>query len=438
VPPVEAPLANNELEALFAPFAKASRIALAVSGGGDSLALLDAFDRWRRRRSRPGVIVLTVDHRLRRGSTAEAATVAKIAGKRGMTARVLTWKGPKPKSDIEGSARSARYRLLVDACHQEGASHLILAHHQDDLAETFLLRLQRGAGVFGLAAMRPVHRVGDVTIVRPLLGVPRARLAATTAAAKLKATDDPMNSDSRFDRVRVRRLMPMLAGEGLHAPSIAAAALRLVDAADAIDAIATALLADAVTVDAMAVVWLDASRFTNAPIEVRMRTLTRLLLVLGGEDYPPRHERLAALADVICAHDERARFKRTLAGTVVESREGRIAFYRESGRVGLPTVKVKAGFAGVWDHRFAVEVGKGAPAGLTLGPLGEAGRRELGTTAGIHPAGALAVLPAIRRNGKVVAVPSLQPLEGFPAAVRPIVAERLQLPPLFPDLALGR
>jgi tRNA(Ile)-lysidine synthase len=438
VPLAEAPLANDELDALFAPFAKPIKIALAVSGGSDSLALLDAFDRWRRRQGRPGVIVLTVDHRLRRGSTAEAATVARIAGKRGMAARVLTWKGPKPKSDIEGSARSARYRLLVDACREEGASHLILAHHQDDLAETFLLRLRRGAGVFGLAAMRPIHRVGDVTIVRPFLCVPRARLAATTAAAKFKPVDDPMNSNPRFDRARVRRLMPTLAGEGLDAALIAAAALRLADAADAIDAAATALLADAVTVDTLAVAWLDASRFADAPIEVRLRTLTRLLLALGGEEYPPRHERLAALAGAICVHNERSSFKRTLAGTVVESRDGRLAFYREGGRLGLPAVKVKAGFAGIWDHRFAIAVGKGAQAGLTLGPLGEAGRREVGAKAGVHPAGALAALPAFRRKGEVVAVPSLEPSEGFPATVRPIVAERLQLPPLFPDLALGR
>ena len=263
-----------------------------------------------------------------------------------MTARVLTWRGPKPKSDIEGAARSARYRLLVEACRETGASHLVLAHHQDDLAETFLLRLRRGAGVFGLAAMRPTHRVGDVTIVRPFLAVSRARLAATTAAAKLKPVDDPMNSDSRFDRARVRRLMPMLAGEGLDASSIAAAALRLADAADAIDAVATALLADAVTVDAMAIAWLDLSHFAKAPIEIRMRTLTRLLLALGGEEYPPRHERLAALGDAISAHDGYARLKRTLAGTVVESRNGKIAFYREGGRLGLPTVKVKPVWGG--------------------------------------------------------------------------------------------
>jgi len=438
VPLVEAPLANDELEALFAPFAQASKIALAVSGGGDSLALMDAFDRWRRRRGRPGVIVLTVDHRLRRGSAAEAATVAKIAAKRGMTARVLTWKGAKPKSDIEGSARSARYRLLVDACRDEGASHLILAHHQDDVAETFFLRLRRGAGVFGLAAMRPVHRVGDVTIARPFLGVSRARLTATAVAAKLKPVDDPMNSDSRFDRARIRRLMPTLAEEGLDSALIAAAALRLAGAADAIDAAATALLADAVTVDALAVAWLDVSRLADAPIEVRLRMLTRLLLALGGEDYPPRHERLVALADAICARDENNRFKRTLAGAVVESRDGRLAFYREFGRVGLPTAKVKAGVAIVWDHRFAVAVGKGAPLGLTLGALGEAGRREIGARAGVHPAGALAALPAFRRKGKVVAVPLLQPGEGFPATVRQILGDRLQHPPLFPDLALGR
>lgn len=438
VPLAEAPLADDELEELFAPLAEASLIALAVSGGADSLALLDAVDRWRRRPRRPRVVVLTVDHRLRRGSGAEAVAVAKIARARGMTARVLAWKGPRPKSDIEGAARAGRYRLLIDACREESATHLVLAHHRDDLAETFLLRLQRGAGVFGLAAMRPILAVGDVTIVRPLLGLARARLAATTAAARLTPVDDPMNADSRFDRARVRRLFPMLASEGLDGMSLAAAALRLADAADAIDAVATALISDAVTTDVVAVAWLDVAAFAKASVEVRMRALTRLLLAVGGDDYPPRHERLAALCDAILGHAERGRFKRTLAGTVVEWRDGRFAFYREGGRLGLPTVKVKAGFAGTWDHRFAVAVGKGAPVGLTLGPLGESGRREIGAVSGTRPAGALAALPALRRRGKVVAVPSLSEGEAFPVTVRPILLDRLRRPPLFPDLASGR
>ncbi len=308
-------------------------IALAVSGGADSLALLDAVDRWREPEMR--VIVLTVDHRLRSGSRAEAEAVAALAASRGMRARVLAWKGPHPKSGIEGAARAARYRLLLEACRAEGASHLVLAHHRDDLAESFLLRLRRGSGVFGLAAMRPLLDLGNLSVVRPFLTVPRTRLAATAAAAKLVPVEDPMNTDPRFDRARMRRLLPRLAEEGLDPEALAAAALRLADAADAIDAAATALLAEAVEADGLAVAWLDAARFAAAPLAVRMRALVRILIAVGGGDYPPRHERLSGLHDAIIAPP--SRLKRTLAGTVVEMRGGRFAFYREAGREDLPT-----------------------------------------------------------------------------------------------------
>jgi tRNA(Ile)-lysidine synthase len=434
-----APLADEELDALFAPLAEAPLIGLAVSGGADSLALLDGVARWRARHGgRPHAIVLTVDHGLRRGSAREAAQVAKIARARGLKACVLTWEGPKPQSDIEGRARAARYRLLLEACREARATHLVVAHHQDDLAETFLLRLRRGAGVFGLAAMRPSLAVGDVTIVRPFLGVPRARLAATTVAAELTPVDDAMNSDPRFERTKVRRLLPTLAGEGLDPAMLAATALRLADAADAIDAAATLLLREAVAVDDLAVASLDLVPFARAPQEVRLRGLVRLLLAVGGDDYPPRYERLAALLDAIVAHDGARRFKRTLGGTVIEVRSGRFLFYREIGRARLPGVTVKPGFSGVFDRRFTVSVEEGGPAGLKLGLLGEEGRRSVGATAGAHPAGALAALPAFRRNGRIIAVPALGYGAGTPpATARQIVADRLARPPLFPDLAGG-
>jgi tRNA(Ile)-lysidine synthase len=131
--------------------------------------------------------------------------------------------------------------------------------------------------------------------------------------------------------------------------------------------------------------------------------------------------------------------KRTLAGTVIERRGSRIAFYRESGRSDLPSVAVGPGYAGVWDGRFAVTVGEGAPAGLTLAALGESGRREVGATSRkLHdmpaPAGALAALPAIRQGQEIVAAPVF--LDGgasIPATFRSILGKRLRTPPLFPD-----
>jgi tRNA(Ile)-lysidine synthase len=440
VPAAEAagPLADAELEGLLAPFAGAGTIALAVSGGADSLAMLDCVDRWRRHRALPpGAVVLTVDHRLRPGSGREAAAVAALARSRGLTARVLRWNGPRPVSDIEAAARAARYRLLIEAARAAGATALLVAHHRDDQAETLLMRLSRGAGVFGLAAMRPALDVGALTIARPFLDVPRARLAATTAAAGLTPVVDPMNADRRFLRARIRGLMPLLADAGMDAARLAALAGRMRNAAEAIDRAASAFLAAAVRTDAFAVAWLDASRFSAEPSDVRLRALVRLLIAVGGGDYPPRFARLRRLDEGLRGSDDRRRFKRTLAGVVVERRGGRFAFYRECGRAGLRSLAVKPGFAGLWDRRFSVDVGGGRTAGLTLGPLGEAGRRGLGAVAAGVPAGALAALPALRRGGRVVAAPGVGGVEGagWPMAARPLVAERLAEPPLFPDVA---
>jgi tRNA(Ile)-lysidine synthase len=286
--------------------------------------------------------------------------------------------------------------------------------------------------------MRPLVAAGPITIVRPFLDVARARLRATATAAGLEPVEDAMNTDPRFARARVRRIMPLLAADGFDAALIAGAARRLADAAAAIDAAASELIARAVESDAFAVARLDPSRFAAAPDEVRLRTLTRLLMAIGGEDYPPRHERLRNLASAMVAR-EGGRFKRTLAGAVIEWRAGRFVLFREFGRLGLPTVAVKAGFTGVWDHRFRVAVDRGAPAGLTLGPLGEEGRRLVGAYAGEAPAGALAALPALSKRRTILAVPALGYVgrggEGLPVTVQALVGERLAQPPLFPDFA---
>lgn len=437
-PAADAPLSDRELDHLFAPFGAAPRIALAVSGGADSLALMVAADRWcRRGAAKPDVVVLTVDHRLRKKSRAEALAVQKLAKARGMKVRILTREGPKPKSDVEGEARRARYALLVDACRAAGATHLLVAHHRDDLAETFLLRLKRGAGVFGLAAMRPLLDLGGVVLSRLFLGVARSRLAATTAAAGLTPVDDPMNHDPRFDRTRMRQLLPLLRAGGIDPERLAETAARLADAADAIDAAATHLLAKAVEADALAVAWLTPTPFVRAPRAIMLRALWRLLVAVGGDDYPPRHARLADLADAVVSH-ERGRFKRTLGGVVIEWRGGRFAFYRELGRKGLGSMPVASRTKVIWDHRFEVQTGR-IPAGLTLGQLGEDGRRVAGAQFIDHAAGALAGLPALRKGGRVVAVPLLGVGDaGLSVTMRSVVGDRLARPPLFPDLTAGR
>lgn len=218
-----------DLEALAGPIGE-RRIALAVSGGADSMAMLAlagaAF---------PGqVIAATVDHRLRAGSADEAAMVARWCAGAGVPHATLTaTERPPPGDNLHDWARRQRYRLLEHWTIDTGARLLATAHHADDQAETFLMRAARGSGAAGLAGIRAHRRievqrpvaaqtlqfdVWSLDLVRPLLGWRRAELRAIAEAAALPFVDDPSNVDARFDRARFRQLLgqtPLLAPDQL-------------------------------------------------------------------------------------------------------------------------------------------------------------------------------------------------------------------------------
>jgi len=159
----------------FAPFEARPAIAVAVSGGPDSLALLLLTDRWVRERG-GAAIALTVDHGLRPDSASEAALVGAWVKSRGIAHQVLSWTGDKPLTGIQAAARRARYRLLTEACAARGILHLAFAHHADDQAETVLFRKERGSGPAGLAGMAASRSLGAVRMIRPLLGWPKSAL----------------------------------------------------------------------------------------------------------------------------------------------------------------------------------------------------------------------------------------------------------------------
>ena len=186
-----------DLAALAGPAPPA--FGLAVSGGPDSLALLlltaSAF---------PGrVEAATVDHGLRPESAAEAAFVREICAARGIAHATLT--GPAIEGNVQAGARALRYRLLGDWARQRKLAFLLTAHHQGDQAETLLMRLQRGAGLAGLAGIRSRAEIDGLIVLRPLLGWRPAELAEIVAEAGLTPVEDPSNSDDRYDRARLRR-----------------------------------------------------------------------------------------------------------------------------------------------------------------------------------------------------------------------------------------
>lgn len=180
------------------------KLAVAVSGGPDSLALLllahAAF---------PGrVLALTVDHGLRPESAAEADMVARFCRDLGVGHRTLVLDGlDGAAGNIQARAREARYAAMTAACREAGAGVLMTAHHADDQAETVLMRLGRGSGAAGLAGIRATRRKSGVLLLRPLLGWRKSELEGIVRAAGLEAADDPSNRSLAYDRTSARALL---------------------------------------------------------------------------------------------------------------------------------------------------------------------------------------------------------------------------------------
>jgi tRNA(Ile)-lysidine synthase len=240
----------------------------------------------------------TIDHRLRPESAAEAAFVRDLCGAGGIAHATLA--GPPILGNVQAGARALRYRLLGTWARERGLAFVLTAHHQDDQAETLLLRLQRGAGLAGLAGIRPRTEIEGLTVLRPLLGWRKADLAEIVAEAGLTPVADPSNADDRYDRARLRK---RLAGtDWLETPAIARSAAALGEAEEALDWTVEQLIAER-TDSARNGLTFDA---TDLPAELRRRALLRLLALLVPAD-PPRGDSVQRLLGALDAGETATR-----------------------------------------------------------------------------------------------------------------------------------
>ena len=333
-----AALKAAEARSLFADLADHPVLILAVSGGPDSTALLVLAARWRKALRRgPKLVAITVDHGLRAEARREALAVKRLARSLGVAHRTLRWSGRKPSTGLQEAARLERYRLLANAARKAGAQHVLTAHTLDDQAETVLIRLTRGSGVGGLAAMARIAPMprgeGGILLVRPLLAVGKARLVATLRKAGVTYADDPSNRDPRFTRVRLRTAMPVLEREGLSAERLALLARRVRRAEAALEAAvddAVAKLAPAPWPEAGPIAF-AAGRFARLPAEVSLRLLGRAVARAGNEG-PVELGKLEALHAGLAASPSAVRFRRTLAGAVVTRSGDRLVVERAPAR----------------------------------------------------------------------------------------------------------
>ncbi|MGH6726511.1 MAG: tRNA lysidine(34) synthetase TilS [Pseudolabrys sp.] len=334
------PVSTAELNALFSDLESFPVLILAVSGGPDSIALMLLAARWRKAlQTKPKLVAVTIDHGLRPEAKREAAAAGRLARKLGIAHRTLRWTGTKPATGLQQAARMARYRLLAKAARKVKAAHILTAHTLDDQAETVLIRMSRGSGVSGLAAMARISAVPgerQIKLVRPLLHIPKARLIATLRAAKIPFADDPSNRDPRFTRVRMRGLMSELAREGLDARRLALLALRLKRADLAIEAVVDVAEAELARPPAMSgTIVLDAAGCAGLPAEIALRLIGRALAKVGNEG-PVELAKLEALTAALDYAQKagNGRFRRSLAGAIVTVGDRQIAVERAPPRRG--------------------------------------------------------------------------------------------------------
>jgi tRNA(Ile)-lysidine synthase len=245
--------------------------------------------------------------------------VGSLARRLGVQHEILSWRGAKPKSGIEAAARIARYRLLVELARRLGAEAIATAHTLDDQAETVLMRLAAGSGPAGLAGMRPRDLRHGILLLRPFLGLRKARLVATLARAGIAWIDDPMNADPAFARVRLREAGAVLAREGLTPERMARLAERMARYEDAVAAVVET--ARARVVDPQRQGQLDGRALVAAPEEVALRLLAAAIAGAGSScaaEKPLRLQRLEALwRDLRAAIVAGRATRRTLAEALV-------------------------------------------------------------------------------------------------------------------------
>ncbi|AUJ64573.1 tRNA lysidine(34) synthetase TilS [Aestuarium zhoushanense] len=375
-----------------------SHIAVAVSGGGDSVALLHLAYRVATQTGQT-LSAVTVDHGLRAESAAEAATVAQFCQTLNIPHTTLHWNGTEAQGNLMAAARDARYQLIGDWAKSNGIGHVMLGHTRDDEAETFLMQLGRGAGVDGLSAMdwRP-HRLG-IHWGRPLHQSMRSELRDYLTRQGIEWIDDPTNENPKYLRSRIRAAMPQLADLGLTVDAIATSAFNQKMARAALDHYAAKEADTHLTIQNGDVILPRDLDHLMVPQDIQRRLWLAAVMWIGGGDHAPRQSGLSQITHAI--RDGR---DVTLNGCAILVKRDHIRFTRELNAVR----DLRCSTTEIWDGRWQL-TGPHAP-DLHISAVGEEGIRLCSDwRASGFPRPSIISSPAVWRSNTIIAAP----LAGF-------------------------
>ncbi|MGJ8544511.1 MAG: tRNA lysidine(34) synthetase TilS [Sulfitobacter sp.] len=320
------------------------KLGVAISGGGDSTALLLLSAKFCAAHSTE-LFAVTVNHNLRPEAAQEAAQVAQLCRDLGVPHEVLQWHDTQPSGNLQGKAREGRYQLMADWALSCGITQVALGHTADDQAETVLLNIARRSGADGLSGMRPRRLSRGVTWLRPLLPVQRETLRAYLRGEGIGWAEDPSNEDMSYDRIKARKAMAALAGLGIDANVLSEVAGNMAEVRKALNWQTFTAAREITTINRGAVVLCE-RRLRILPEEIQRRLMLRALAWVGGAGYPPRRAAMKKLLLSITA-----RQTSTLAGCQVVSHMGLTWVFREYQAVRDTVANAGA----LWDGRWRLQ-----------------------------------------------------------------------------------
>ena len=320
---------------------KNKNISVAVSGGIDSMALMLILDLWCKNNN-TNLTAITVDHKLREESTNEAIYVNSLCKEKNIKHVILTWEGEKPDHNIELIARENRYKLISNYCKNNKIDYVFIAHHLQDQAETFLIRLFRGSGIDGLSSMKKIVENYNLKIIRPFLNIEKEDLRQYLLENKIEWIEDESNNDEKYLRNKIRLFLNSFENRD--------------DIIKRIDFAVNQIN------DCKGTCILNKHFLLQEDENIILKILAQISMIVSGNKYKPRLEKLRRLLDTIQNEDK---IKYTFYGCVFESYNNDIMVYREYNSI-KEDVDLIYNQEVIWDNRFKIILTKNI-SGLKVG-----------------------------------------------------------------------
>ena len=346
------PISADEFSSLMSSFAIDANapllnVAVGVSGGADSMALMLLVDAWAKSRG-GSALGITIDHCLRDNSSLEALQVASWLKQRAINHKIVKWEnGCANSGGVQARAREARYQLMADVCGQNRIKHLLVAHNMEDQAETFIMRLRHKSGLDGLGAMAKERKLdgnGSVTVVRPLLGIAKHRLKDTLELMGQPWVEDPSNRNHKFERVRIRELLAQLQTyEGITPLHFARAADGVRALRNVFDIATDKFISTHVRPSERQKVSglkVNLGALLSLDRQIMARVLSRVIGVVGKGGYPPSGEKITRILDWLAG--ETSASGRTLGGCKISKNGDFLLIKPELGRQKAPKPMVNS------------------------------------------------------------------------------------------------